>query len=178
MQYWRARSDAIVTGVDTVIADDPQLNVRAPEFMPCLQPLRVVLDTHLRTPAAARLLTDGGDSLLVHGSGAAVPDGLAGQPRMELQGGPRDLVGLLEQLGERGCNEVLVEAGPRVCGSFAAAGLWDEWLCYVAPKWLGSASRPLADFEITQLSQAPVGKVVEMTPLGDDIRIRMEPERP
>ncbi len=178
VQYWRARSDAIITGVDTIIADDPQLNVRAADCLPCQQPLRVVLDSSLRTPATSRVLTDGGSTLLVHRADADVPVELVAHPRLALEAGPQDLTALLDALAERGCNEVLVEAGPKVCGSFAASGFWDEWLCYVAPKWLGSASQPLADFTVAQLAQAPTGKIVEVIDIGNDIRIRVEPERP
>ena len=179
VQYWRARSDAIITGVMTVLADDPQLNVRAAQFVDCLQPLRVVLDTRLRTPEHAQLLSDGGATLLVHDADAEVPAYFKNHDNVELlglSGGPRDLAAVLTDLAQRGCNEVLVEAGAQVCGSFAAMALWDEWLCYVAPKWLGSGRRGLADINVTDLAGAPAGKILEVCQIGDDVRVRLMAE--
>ena len=193
VQYWRARSDAIITGIGTVLADDPQLNVRAEQFRHVHQPLRVVLDAHLRTPSDARILNDGAATLLVHNADAGIPEHLrdlaqsqaqndvqeeAGQVRLlALNDGPRDLSAVLTHLADRGCNEVLVEAGPQVCGSFVEAELWDEWLCYVAPKWLGSASRNLADFSLAVLADAPQGNIIEFIKTGDDMRVRVEPSQ-
>lgn len=171
VQYWRARSDAIITGVGTVLSDDPQLNVRAPEYRDCHQPLRVILDSHLRTPESARVVTDGAATLLVHLPGVAIPAGIDAAANVRCAPiDPRNLDGLLTHLGEH-CNEVLVEAGPGVCGSFADAQLWDEWLCYVAPKWLGSDAQHLADFSVDKLSAAPHGEVLDVTRLGEDLRV-------
>ncbi len=173
VQYWRARADAIITGVGTVLEDDPQLNVRAPEYSDCHQPLRVVLDSHLRTPASARLVTDGGPTVLVHRPDAEIPAAIEAAANVTcLAMDPQDLDALLAHLGEQ-CNEVLVEAGPGVCGSFADAGLWDEWLCYVAPKWLGSDARHLADFSVDKLSAAPHGDILGVTRVGDDLCVRI-----
>ena len=178
VQYWRARSDAIITGVGTVLADDPQLNVRAAPYQDCKHPLRVVLDATLRTPADARVLCDGAATLLVHDAGVTPPAHLQGLQQVALLAltpGPRDLAALLTHLAGEGCNEVLVEAGARVCGSFAQAGLWDEWLCYVAPRWLGSGSQTLAEFEVHELAAAPAGKILQTTRVGDDMRVRVVP---
>lgn len=175
VQYWRARSDAIITGVNSVLADDPQLNVRAADYIDTLQPLRVVLDTHIRTPESAQLVQDGAATLIVHDADTSVPRYLENYDNVELlglSGGPRDLETVLTHLADSGCNEVLVEAGAQVCGSFAAAALWDEWLCYVAPKWLGAGHRGLADFDVATLDAAPVGKILDMKQIGDDMRIR------
>ena len=197
VQYWRARSDAIITGIGTVLEDDPQLNVRAEQFRHAHQPLRVVLDARLRTPADARILNDGGATLLVHNTDAEIPEHLRALAELEapsetqmdaregegqvrllgLNDGPRYLSAVLTHLAEQGCNEVLVEAGPQVCGSFAQADLWDEWLCYVAPKWLGSASRNLADFSLAVLANAPHGNIIELIKTGDDMRVRVEPSQ-
>jgi diaminohydroxyphosphoribosylaminopyrimidine deaminase/5-amino-6-(5-phosphoribosylamino)uracil reductase len=182
VQYWRARSDAIITGVGTVLADDPRLTVRPDvhggAYADCLQPLRVILDSKLRTPSTATLLNDGGATLLVHNGDVEPPTYLRELPGVTLLGldnGPQDLSAVLIHLSEAGCNEVLVEAGAQVCGSFAAAGLWDEWLCYVAPKWLGSGHRGLAEFTVPQLADAPTGEILQITEIGDDMRLRMVP---
>jgi len=180
VQYWRARSDAIITGVQTVIDDNPQLNVRAQQYQHARAPLRVVLDSQLSTPAEAAVINDGGATLLVHNAGVDVPEHLHNVPAVSLlalAAGPTDLNSVLQHLASQGCNEVLVEAGAKVCGSFVAAQLWDEWICYVAPKWLGAASRPLADFTVAQLDQAPTGKVMDIKQLGDDVRLRLKADR-
>ena len=176
VQYWRARSDAIITGVGTVLADDPSLTVRDRKLEPFRPPLRVILDSHLRTPSSARVLNDGFQTLLVHDAHVEVPAYLRNLDlvtMLGLAGGTQDLRALLTHLAELGCNEVLVEAGARVCGSFAQARLWDEWLCYIAPKWLGSAQKTLAQFSVAELAQVPTGKVVEMSRLGEDMRVRI-----
>jgi len=176
VQYWRARSDAIITGVATVRADDPQLNVRDADCLPCRQPLRVVLDSELRIPPDATLLHDGGETLLVHRPHVAVPSHLQRLPGVSClaaAGGTEDLDGLLEHLAQLGCNEVLVEAGAKVCGSFAQQKLWDEWLCYIAPKWLGSDSRQLADVQVQALALAPQGSIKSVTMIGNDMRVQV-----
>ncbi len=176
VQYWRARSDAIITGVGTILADNPRLTVRDKQLEPFKQPLRVVLDSHLQTPQHAHVLQDGLNTLLIHNPAAAIPDFFQGLDAVRLHApaeGTQDLSGLLTHLAALGCNEVLVEAGARVCGSFAAAHLWDEWLCYIAPKWLGSDHQNLAEFTVPDLASAPLGKVVEMNRVGEDMRVRI-----
>ena len=175
VQRWRARADAVVTGIGTVLADDPQLNVRDAELGEVTQPLRVILDTALRTPADAKLVTDAGATLLVHGAAVDVPPELAAAAHVELAEAPADLGALLAMLGDRGCNEVLVEAGPKVVGSFVDAGLWDEWIAYVAPKWLGTSAVTLADFELKHLADAPAGEIREIIRFGQDVRLTIVP---
>ena len=180
VQYWRARSDAIITGVQTVIDDNPRLNVREPRYLHARQPLRVVLDSRLSTPAHAHVITDGGATLIVHNPGVDVPQHLHNAPHVTLLAlaqGPTDIEGVLRHLAGIGCNEALVEAGAKVCGSFVDAQLWDEWICYVAPRWLGVASRPLANFTVAQLDQAPTGTVMDIQQIGDDLRVRLKADR-
>ena len=173
VQYWRARADAIITGVGTVLADNPQLNVRAAEYAGCQQPLRVVLDRHLRTPADAHVIADGGATLLIHHPDAWQPDYVETAASVTtLAMDPGNLDAVLEHLGET-CNEVLVEAGPAVCGSFAATELWDEWVSYIAPAWLGDQARSLAQFEVAELARAPRGTVRDIKRFGADLRVRI-----
>lgn len=177
VQYWRARSDAVITGIGTVLADDPQMNVRDQDLAPYRQPLRVVLDSALKTPADAQILAAPGEALLVHDPETTVPDGLGELDNVALwasDGGSRNLAALLEKLAELGCNEVLVEAGAQVCGAFVDADLWDEWLCYIAPAWLGQASLGVADFELAALANAPRAEIMEVRRMGDDIRVRLD----
>ena len=176
VQYWRARSDAVITGIGTVLADDPQLNVRDARYAHCYQPLRVVLDSTARTPLSSKLLCDGQPTLLIHNDDAeVVGKDQNNASRLYLKGGPSDLAALLDELGNRGCNEVLVEAGPGVLGSFLQADLWDEWICYLAPKALGRNARQLADFNIEKLADSIDAKVVDQARIGEDVRLTLRP---
>lgn len=178
VQHWRARSCAVLTGIGTVLADDPQLNVRIATER---QPLRVVLDSQLRLPLSAHLLrsgvTEGGRVLLytavqdaarmaaLQGAGATVevmPDGA----------GRVDLAGVLRDLAQRGVNEVLVEAGKTLNGALLKAGLVDELVLYLAPQLLGDAARGLADLgELVQLDQQVALAWQDVRQVGDDLRI-------
>jgi diaminohydroxyphosphoribosylaminopyrimidine deaminase / 5-amino-6-(5-phosphoribosylamino)uracil reductase len=179
VQYWRARSCAVLTGSGTVLADDPSLTVRDQRFAVdghVRQPLRVVADTHLRVPATAALFRGEGPVLLAHGAGAlpvvtAAEHVACGQVRV-------DLAALLAELAGRGCNEVLVEAGPRLVGAFLAEHLWDELLVYVAPRLLGSDARPTAVLPLVALDQAIAATIRDCTMVGGDLRLRLIPRHP
>ncbi len=176
VQYWRARSDAIITGVGTVLADDPKLTVRDERLAPYQQPLRVILDRQLRTPASAAVLNDGHATLLCHHADTPVPDALQQHEHLQLYALSEEnpLQALLAQLAVLGCNEVMVEAGPHVCGAFARADLWDEWVSYLAPKWLGNDAQSLAQFAVNRLTDAPTAKVVDVAQFGEDVRLILE----
>ncbi|HBW99381.1 MAG TPA: bifunctional diaminohydroxyphosphoribosylaminopyrimidine deaminase/5-amino-6-(5-phosphoribosylamino)uracil reductase RibD [Gammaproteobacteria bacterium] len=182
VQQLRAQSDAVITGAGTVAADDPQLNVRDPGLLakPLEQPLRVVLDSALRAPSNRQIFSD--HTLVVHGlgEGASYAETTPGAVEyLPLAGGPRNLAGLLEVLAQRGCNNVLVEAGPKILGSFLHAAqeapLWDEWICYIAPMAMGSATLPLAEFALPHLADAQRAKVVEHRMIGEDLQLRLQP---
>lgn len=130
----RAQHDAILVGVTTVLTDDPRLTARI-EPTPEHPPLRVVLDTDLRTPPAAHLLDDAAGTLILTG-----PEGgaLDGADVVALDPGPRDLARVLEALEARDIGSLLVEGGPRVAASFLEAGLVDRWTLYTAPVVLGA----------------------------------------
>jgi len=176
VQRWRARSCAIVTGSGTVLADDPQLTVRDPACAVeggIRQPLRVLLDSRLRIPATARVLAGPGRALIVHGT-AASPH-LAEVEHLACGSGRVDLPRLLETLAARGCNEVLVEAGPGLLGAFLGAGLWDELLVYQAGKLLGSSGLPLAELPIARMADAVGATITDSRQFGNDLRIRLTP---
>lgn len=148
VQRLRAQSSAIITGAGTVLADDPSLTVRAIEVPQ--QPLRVVVDSHLSTPPSARLFTLPGETLVVtamEDAGAArVTEELvaAGAELLCLSGNSGvDLDALLEHLASRECNEVMIEAGSTLSGSFMAHGLVDELVLYLAPHLMGASARGL-----------------------------------
>ena len=176
VQYWRARSCAIVTGSATVLADDPQLSVRDERFAvedQLRQPLRVVLDSRLRIPETAAVLKKPGRCLLAHVPGvepkiAACDHFCAGTDKV-------DLAALLAHLASLECNEVLVEAGPTLLGGFVEAGLWDELIIYQAPKLLGSDARGLVELSLTRMDQAIEATITDYTSLGDDLRICLRP---
>jgi diaminohydroxyphosphoribosylaminopyrimidine deaminase / 5-amino-6-(5-phosphoribosylamino)uracil reductase len=183
---WRARSSAIMTGVSTVLADDPRLNVRLPEEGASEQrpPLRVVLDGALRTPPEARLFTAAGEVLILTAVPATDPRweprcaALAAQgARIETLPAAADglaLPGVLERLGELEVNELQVEAGATLAGELLRQSLADELLLYVAPKLLGPHARPLVNLpRLHTLEEAPAFALVEAQQFWTDVRLRL-----
>lgn len=166
----RAESDAVVVGIGTVLADDPQLSVRP---HPGHQPLRVVVDSAGRTPAAARVLDDVAPTLV-----ATVDGGYAGPQALVLPAGPDgrvDLAALLAALDERGAVAVMLEGGPTLAGAFVAAGLVDRVVGYVAPALLGDGPAALAGTGITTIGDAVRLRLDEVTRVGDDVRLVLRP---
>ncbi len=151
---WRRRAAAVLTGIGTVLADDPRLDVR---LVPSArQPLRLVLDPRGRLPATARILQPPGEARVI------------GPGRV-------DLAALLVELGAQGINELHVEAGPTLSGAFLEAGLVDELLVYQAPMLIGEG-RPLASLPpLASLDVARRWRLVEATAVGQDLRLRLRP---
>lgn len=183
VQKLRAASCAIVTGIGTVLADDCSLNVRYSEAgLPAhaaevnRQPLRVVVDSALRTPPAANILAPTARVLLAtagtvgefgeHVEVLALPDAV----------GRVDLRALLEALAARQCNEVLVEAGPALAGAFVAAGLVDEVVLYQAATLLGSDARPLLALPLQRMSEQLRLACVDVRRVGADLRLTLRPQ--
>ena len=175
---WRRRAGAVLTGVGTVQEDDPRLDVR---LVPTArQPLRVVVDARLRTSPEARIVQPPGAVLVV----AAVDDAAA-QFALEARGaevvrlpspsGKVDLPALLGELARRGVNELHVEAGERLNGSFLREGLVDELLVYVAPTLLGEGRALAALGPFATIAEAPRFRIVEAEPIGGDLRLRLRP---
>ena len=182
VQRLRAESCAIVTGIGTLLADDPSLNVRDPRFeMRGRQPHRIVLDRFLRTPPDARLLELLGETWIFCGEETLAQAGplRAAGARVEclpLLDGRIDLAALVLRLGELDINEVLVESGPRLAGAFIGARCFDELVLYVAPKLLGLTARRA--FEVpspTVLAEALQMPMVACDRIGDDLRIVLQP---
>jgi diaminohydroxyphosphoribosylaminopyrimidine deaminase/5-amino-6-(5-phosphoribosylamino)uracil reductase len=177
-QAWRRRAGAILTGIGTVLDDDPRLDVRGLEAE--LQPLRVVLDSQLRVPPAARILQPPGQALIFTASSdpskvAALRERDAEVIRAPGAGGEVDLATVLDELAARHVNELHVEAGARLSGALLRAGLVDEWLLYLAPKLIGSG-RPLAAFgPLERLSLAPMLEFISVERVGEDLRIVARP---
>jgi diaminohydroxyphosphoribosylaminopyrimidine deaminase/5-amino-6-(5-phosphoribosylamino)uracil reductase len=144
VQRWRARSSVILTGVGTVLADNPQLTARIEA--PHTPSTRVILDRQLRVPAGSHVLDGQTPTLVLHAASASVADErFAKVERIAVaeQGDALDLHAVLALLAGRGCSELHVEAGPTLCGALFAAGLVDELLIYMAPLLLGDTARPL-----------------------------------
>ena len=174
VQAWRARSGAILTGIGTVLADDPMLDVRLEDSaeQSVRQPLRVVADTRGRLPSDARLLTRPGPVLVATAQPADWQHaGLEWWP-LPTAGGRLDLARLIGGLAERGVNEVHVEAGPTLCGALLSAGLVDELLIYQAPVIVG-CGRPLLELPgIEKFADRLHLELIERRKIGPDWRDR------
>jgi diaminohydroxyphosphoribosylaminopyrimidine deaminase/5-amino-6-(5-phosphoribosylamino)uracil reductase len=174
VQHWRARSSAVLTGIGTVLADDPSLNVRASDIG--RQPLRVALDSRLRMPPTAKLLSLPGSTLVVTAeSDAARAETLrrAGAEVLVLERNGRvDLAALMPALAARELNEVLVEAGPTLSGALLEAGVVDELLLYLAPSLLGDGARGMFRLpRLTQLAERIPLEIRDVRAVGRDWRI-------
>lgn len=175
----RAASSAILTGIGTVLADDPSLTARLDSGEAPLQPLRVVVDSRLRMPLTARMLSLPGQTIIATVTKddrrrAALER--AGAEVLELAAeasGKVDLAVLLDELGRREVNEVLVEAGPRLNGALAEQRLVDEWVVYLAPSLLGDQGLGLFHLPSVQtLADRIELEFKEIRRIGPDLRIR------
>jgi len=182
VQHWRARSCAVLTGINTVLADDAQLNVR--EIETPRQPMRVVLDSQLRIPLDARILYGSGGSTLIYTALgddqriAVLQDLGATVVILPDSTGQVDLAAMLHDLAKRGCNEILAEAGSTLNGTLLRAGLVDELLLYMAPQLLGDAARGVAQLgELTNLEQRVNLKWLDVRQVGNDLRIMLKVEK-
>jgi len=173
--HWRARADAILTGIETVLADDPALNVRLENFSRA--PTVIVADSRNRLPSGARLLSTGAAVWQAGGDRHGAPP--AGVERLDIgfgADGRVDLDALLAELAKREIGELHVEAGPTLTGALLARGLADELLVYLAPCLIGASGAPLAELPgVEKLSQRLHFKLLESTPIGADLRLRLRP---
>lgn len=175
----RARASAVMTGVGTVIADDPQLNVRLPKAV--RQPLRVILDSHLRTPPDARLFDHGGSVhvFCVDGSQAA-------RDRLERRGAtvhvvaaePKNRVDVgevLKRLAQLEVNSVWAEAGPELAGSVIDAGWVDEIEVYFGPHFFGPGARAsVLVNDAMQIEEPSAFRLRSVHRVAHDVRVRLE----
>jgi diaminohydroxyphosphoribosylaminopyrimidine deaminase/5-amino-6-(5-phosphoribosylamino)uracil reductase len=170
---WRRRAGAILTGAGTAVADDPRLDVR--HVATEVQPLRVVVDSRLRTPTHARVFDPPGTALVY--CARAEPTAAAALRSRQVEvielpsaEGAVDLAAALKDLAARGINELHVEAGPTLNGALLRAGWIDEFLIYLAPKLLGEG-RGMIDGTLRDLSHAWGLRFESAQPVGDDLRI-------
>ena len=189
VQRLRARSSAIVTGINTVLADDPALTVRDDGVSQASagrvrQPLRIVLDRQLRLTDNLQILADTGNPVLI----VTTPQAVESQPAVRLERLRKkaeiltldptlDLSAFLAELAIRGVNEVLVEAGGTLAGAFLQQGLCDEYWLYIAPKLLGPEGIPMANIpSVDRLSKVPHFKIQSLVQVGNDVRMVMVPD--
>ena len=178
---WRNRAGALLTGIGTLRDDDPRLDVRLVDC--AVQPIRVVIDSRLETPAGARLLAPPGQVLIycaidpesVPQQAAALRAGGAQLVSVPGPGAKVDLAAVLTDLGRRGINELHVEAGHKLNGSFLRAGLVDELLLYLAPRLLGQGREMAAFGPLDSLSDALQWRWLDCLPVGEDLRLRARP---
>jgi diaminohydroxyphosphoribosylaminopyrimidine deaminase/5-amino-6-(5-phosphoribosylamino)uracil reductase len=180
VQRLRARSTAVMTGVGTVLADDPSLTVRMePAAKALSQPLRIVVDSRLRTPPAAKMLKLPGETHIYTINAAqenAQPVKTAGAKMhtMPAIGNRVDLHAVLSHLGQLSVNEVLLEAGPTLSGAMLNAGLVDEIVVYMAPKIMGNAARGLFNLPgLEKMSQAIDVQIDDIRAVGSDWKITL-----
>jgi diaminohydroxyphosphoribosylaminopyrimidine deaminase/5-amino-6-(5-phosphoribosylamino)uracil reductase len=192
----RAQASAVMTGIGTVLADDPGLDARVENpDIDIVQPQRVIVDSRLRTPPGARLLTRRGEVLIftgiaadgsgADGDAAAAAGRAANRRALEAAGarietvpaGPRcDLGAVVARLAALEINTVWLEPGPALGGAMLAAGLVDELVLYLAPCLFGDDARGLATLPtIERLADAPRLVLDDLCKLGDDLRIIARP---
>ena len=181
VQHLRARSSAVVTGVGTVVADDPLLSVRLEKLGDVRQPVRIVADSGLRTPPDSRMLSSG-DPVRVF----CVDGGADARGRLEAAGAIVEDIGgaagrvalpdMMRRLAELEINEVLVEAGPVLNGALLRENLIDELIVYLASHVLGANARGMfATSELTEMSDRNEFVLVETRKVGDDVRLTYRP---
>lgn len=177
VQKLRAQAAAVVSGVGTVCADNPRLDCRAEGAH--AQPLRVIVDSKLSTPANSKLFDAGGELLFAVGHDVARDKRRLFEKRAQVlpfatADGKVDCTKLMKHLADRQINDILVEAGPMLVGALLKAGLIDELIVYVAPSILGNAAMGFAHLpQIQHLADRVSGRFDEVSAVGEDIRIRL-----
>ena len=181
VQRWRAQSCAIVTGIGTVLADNPNMTVRLSGVI--RHPLRVIVDSHLQTPLNSNMLAKDtlqhSPVLIAHAdTEPALEKALsaAGAKLVHLPGsdGKVDLSALMQLLAQRGVNEVLLEAGQGLNGGFLQNGLIDEFIFYYAPKIMGDAAHAMfAMPELVAMQQVNLVSILDVRQFGQDLRLRL-----
>lgn len=183
VQHWRAQSCAIVTGIGTVLADNPSMTVRLDSVM--RQPLRVIVDSRLQTPVDCKML----DAAMLQHSPVLIAYAqnanhqakaliAAGAELIQLTDAYHrvDLNALFKHLVQCGINEVLIEAGQGLNGALLHANLIDEFIFYYAPKLMGADAKAMFTIpELTAMQQVTELQVLDVRQIGQDIRLRAKP---
>jgi diaminohydroxyphosphoribosylaminopyrimidine deaminase/5-amino-6-(5-phosphoribosylamino)uracil reductase len=172
----RHRTDAVITGIGTILADNPRLTARDTAGSPTGRPLlRVVIDTHARMPGDAPMLRESGDILWVVGEGtdATPPTNSVTVHHANLVDGKIDLGEVVDHLGSRGLHTVMIEAGAGLAGAFSEAHLVDKVATFIAPKLIGGkeAPGPLSGFGAASLESALTLENITHTVIDGDILV-------
>lgn len=177
VQVWRARACAILTGIGTVLADDPRMNVR--DIATPRQPLKVIVDSRLETPPTAQILAGGALIVCAEADpGRRAELEAAGAEILVLPAahGRVDLPALMHELGRRGLNEIHAEAGATLNGALLEAGLVDEWIAYTAPVVMGADARGLFNLPpLADMAQRRHFKLHDTRMVGGDLRLTLRP---
>lgn len=172
--YWRLRSDAIIAGCGSVIDDNARLSARYPTLLAANQPLKVIIDSRLRTPATAAALSDGLPAIIATTTAAPAhnyPEHVELLRLPPTTDGKVPLPALLDELGVRQINSAWVEAGAGLAGAFYAEALYQEIVLYLAPFFLGDGARGLlATAPPALLSDKIAHRISDSRALGDDWR--------
>lgn len=176
VHHWRASACAVLTGIGTILADNPQLNVR--EVSTPRQPIRVIVDARLDTPPHAAILGSGAVWIACAGDEGPRAQALraAGATLLPCAtaGGRIDLGALMQILGQRGINELMVEAGAQLSGAVINAGIADEVLLYLAPCLMGDTARGLASLpESLRMADVQRLRWADVRKVGDDLRLTL-----
>ena len=176
VQHWRAISAAVLTGIDTLLADDCLLNVRhlagVDDTHSVVQPKRIILDRQGRLPLSAQILQQP-ETVMVMGPYRAELEALG-----VIQLAVQPLATLLAQLVQQHqIYDVLVEAGATLSTAFLQEGWVDEVISYVAPTFLGRSARTMFNAEFEQMAEQLRFKLYDVTQLGDDVRLRLIPSQ-
>ena len=183
VQHWRAQSCAIITGIGTVLVDNPTMNVRLPNIK--RQPIRVNVDSQLQTPIDCKMLVT--DMLQqspviiayandVNNNAAGLNKTGAKLLQLSDANGRVDLKALLKYLAQHGVNEVLLEAGQGLNGAFLQQNLINEFIFYYAPKLMGTDAKDMfAIAELTEMQQATELEILDVRQIGQDLRLRAKP---
>ncbi len=181
VQRLRAQSDAVMTGIGTVLADDPALNVRLTSSQlgldeEVMQPARIVIDPQLQIPAQAKMFSLPGQTIVFTGQESAnrAQKNLTNCEviMLEQHQGQLDLHQVLQQLAQREINSVLVEAGSNLVGNLIAQHLVDEMIVYVAPKLFGSAAKGMAEIGAIDIMDEHISlEYKDVRRVGNDLRI-------
>ena len=191
VQRLRAVSCAVITGIGTQLMDNPSLTLRLAEADlgvqdPLQQPLRVVVDAQLLMSPDARILQPQNQGGCLIATLDEAPQRQRAQALIEAgaevvflpsAGAHVDLRALLAKLAERGCNQVMIEAGAGLAGAFIAEGLLDELVCYWAPKLFGDRARPMFALPIDTIDAHLALSVQDIRQVGEDIRITLQPDK-
>ncbi|OTG81240.1 riboflavin biosynthesis protein RibD [Acinetobacter sp. ANC 4558] len=176
VQHWRAISGAVITGIETVLADDCQLNVRqlsgVEDISTVVQPKRIILDRQGRLPLTAKILKIPSDVLVM---GPYRPELEAlGVQQLAIQSLSQLLTNLVQDYQ---IYDVMIEAGATLSTAFLQENLVDEIISYVAPTFLGQSARAMFNAEFIRMTEQLRFKLIDVTQVGEDVRLRLKPSQ-